>query len=98
MVGSVKKTHLFSDIRPDLRSLALLRRVSVRKDDPLLRAIASELEDEGIRIRESTFGLDGLPVEEGTLTRQEPPKRYRAGRGSGRELALPVGRRGVGQC
>src|SRR2546430_7516551 len=26
MVGSVKKTHLFSDIRPDLRSLALLRR------------------------------------------------------------------------
>src|SRR5437899_1478374 len=52
MVGSVKKTHLFSDIRPDLRSLALLRRVSVRKDDTLLRAIASELEDEGIRIRD----------------------------------------------
>ena len=63
MVGGVKKTHLFSDIRPDLRSLALLRRVSVRKDDSLLRAIASELEDEGIRIRESTFGLDGLLVE-----------------------------------
>src|SRR2546422_2995726 len=52
------RSHLFSDIRPDLRSLALLRRVSVRKDDSLLRAIASELEDEGIRIRESTFGLE----------------------------------------
>src|SRR2546428_750639 len=75
MVGGVKKTHLFSDIRPDLRSLALLRRVSVRKDDSLLRAIASELEDEGIRIRESTFGLDGLLVEEGTLTRRAPTKR-----------------------
>src|SRR3989449_10884227 len=49
MVRSVQKTHLFSDIRPDLRSLALLRRVSVRKDDTLLRAIASELEDEGDR-------------------------------------------------
>src|SRR5437867_11970431 len=29
MVGGVKKTHLFSGIRPDLRSLALLRRVTV---------------------------------------------------------------------
>src|SRR2546427_8075493 len=97
MVGSVKKTHLFSDIRPDLRSLALLRRVSVRKDDTLLRAIASELEDEGIRIRESTFGLDGLLVEEGTLTRRAPTKREWRDIEFGLEMAGAVGRLDIGQ-
>jgi hypothetical protein len=98
MVGGVKKTHLFSDIRPDLRSLALLRRVSVRKDDSLLRAIASELEDEGIRIRESTFGLDGLLVEEGTLTRRSPTKREWRDIEFGWEMAGAVGRLDIGQC
>ena len=98
MVGSVKKTHLFSDIRPDLRSLALLRRVSVRKDDTLLRAIAAELEDEGIRIRESTFGLDGLLVEEGTLTRRAPTKREWRDIEFGWEMAGTVGRLDIGQC
>jgi DUF1009 family protein len=98
MVGGVKKTHLFSDIRPDLRSLALLRRVSVRKDDSLLRAIASELEDEGIRIRESTFGLDGLLVEEGTLTRRAPTKREWRDIEFGWEMAGAVGRLDIGQC
>jgi len=98
MVGGVKKTHLFSGIRPDLRSLALLRRVSVRKDDSLLRALASELEDEGIRIRESTFGLDGLLVEEGTLTRRSPTKQEWRDIEFGWEMAGAVGRLDIGQC
>src|SRR5437879_13765790 len=98
MVGGVKKTHLFSDIRPDLRSLALLRRVSVRKDDSLLRAIASELEDEGIRIRESTVGLDGLLVEEGTLTRRAPTKREGRDSDCGWEIAGAVGHLDIGHC
>ena len=98
MIGGVKKTHLFSDIRPDLRSLALLRRVSVRKDDALLRAIAAELEDEGIRIRESTFGLDGLLVEEGTLTRRGPTRKEWRDIEFGWEMAGAVGRLDIGQC
>src|SRR5438874_10892695 len=98
MVGGVKKTHLFSGIRPDLRSLALLRRVTVRKDDSLLRALASELEDEGIRIRESTFGLDGLLVDEGTLTRRSPTKREWGDIEFGWEMAGAVGRLDIGQC
>src|SRR5437879_12759301 len=32
MVGSVKKKRVFSDTRPDLRSLAVLRRASVPTD------------------------------------------------------------------
>src|SRR6266571_1278090 len=33
MVGGVKKTHLFANVRPDFRALALMRRLTVRKDD-----------------------------------------------------------------
>jgi len=98
MIGGVKKTHLFSDIRPDLRSLALLRRVTLRKDDVLLRAIAAELEGEGIRIRESTFGLDGLLVEKGTLTRRSPTRREWRDIEFGWEMAKAVGSLDIGQC
>jgi len=98
MVGGVRKTHLFSDVKPDLRSLALLRRVTIPKDDALLRAIAAELEDEGIRIRESTFGLDGLLVENGTLTRRGPTRKERRDIEFGWEMAEAVGRLDIGQC
>ena len=98
MVGGVRKTHLFSDVKPDLRSLALLRRVTVPKDDALLRAIAAELEDEGIRIRESTFGLEGLLVEDGTLTRRGPTRKERRDIEFGWEMAQAVGRLDIDQC
>jgi DUF1009 family protein len=98
MVGGVKKTHLFTGIRPDLRSLALLRRVSIRKDDTLLRAIADELESEGIHIRESTFGLEGLLVGEGKLTRRGPTRREWQDIEFGWETAKAVGRLDIGQC
>jgi len=98
MVGGVKKTHLFSDVKPDLRSLALLRRVTVPKDDALLRAIAAELEGEGIRIRESTFGLEGLLVEDGTLTRRGPTRKEWRDVEFGWEMAGAVGRLDIGQC
>jgi len=98
MVGGVKKTHLFSGIRPDLRSLALLRRVTVPKDDMLLRAIAAELESEGIAIRESTFGLTGLLVEEGKLTRRAPTRKEWRDIEFGWEMAKTVGALDIGQC
>lgn len=97
MVGGVKKTHLFA-IRPDFRALTLLRRMNGRKDDMILRALASELEDEGIRIRESTFGLKGLLVEEGVLSRRSPTKSERRDIDFGWEIAQAVGKLDIGQC
>src|SRR5437660_938603 len=64
MVGGVKKTHLFANVRPDFRALALMRRLTVRKDDMMWRALAAEWEEEGIRIRESSYGLEGSEEEE----------------------------------
>jgi DUF1009 family protein len=98
MVGGVKKTHLFANIRPDFRALALMRRLTVRKDDMILRAIAAELEAEGIRIRESTFGLEGLLVEEGRLARRSPTKSEWRDIEFGWEVAQTIGKLDIGQC
>jgi DUF1009 family protein len=98
MVGGVKKTHLFANIRPDFRALTLLRRLNLRKDDAILRAIASELEDEGIQIRESTFGLEDLFVEEGTLSKRSPTKSEWRDIEFGWEIAQAVGTLDIGQC
>jgi UDP-2,3-diacylglucosamine hydrolase len=98
MVGGVKKTHLFAKLRPDLRALNLLRRLGIPKDDMLLRALAAELEKEGIRIRESTFGLKGLVVEEGTLSRRAPSKTEWRDIQFGWEIAEGVGKLDIGQC
>ena len=67
MLGGVKKTHVFTTVRPDLRALALFARVALWKDDDILREIAAEIEREGITICESTFGLEGILVEEASI-------------------------------
>ena len=75
-----------------------MRRLTVRKDDMILRAIAAELEDEGIRIRESTFGLEGLLVEEGMLARRSPTQTEWRDIKFGWEVAQAIGKLDIGQC
>jgi DUF1009 family protein len=98
MLGGIKKTHLFSGIRPDLRGLALLTRLKSRKDDEILRSIASELEKDGIEICDSTFGLEDILVEEGTLTTRSPNKREQEDIQYGWEIAKAIGQLDIGQC
>ena len=98
MIGGVKKTHLFSKIQPDIRGLALLRRVVERKDDILLRAIAEELQDEGIEIIESTFGLTDILAEEGVLTTRKPKAPEQADIAYGWDIVKEIGAMDIGQC
>jgi DUF1009 family protein len=60
MAGGIKKTRLFGGGMPDLRAVALLAKMVYKKDDSILRAVADELESEGITIRESTLYLDSI--------------------------------------
>ena len=62
MLGGIKKTHVYSHARPDFRVLALATKLVLWKDDDILRALAAELEKDGITICESTFGLEGILV------------------------------------
>ncbi len=98
MIGGIKKTHLFSKIRPDIRGLALLRRVIERKDDVLLRAIAAELEEEGIQIIESTFGLSDVLADEGVLTTRKPTSAEKEDIAYGWDVVKEIGRMDIGQC
>lgn len=98
MLGGMKKTHLFSDVRPDFWAMAFFTKLKSWKDDHILRAIADGLEDEGITIRESTFGLSNIVVSEGVLTRRRLSKNEQEDVSYGWSIAKEVGRMDIGQC
>jgi len=98
MLGGISKTHVFTTVRPDFRALALASRLRVWKDDMILREIAAELEREGISIRESTFGLTGILVEEGPMTKRKPTEKEWEDIRFGWEMAVEIGRLDIGQC
>jgi DUF1009 family protein len=98
MLGGIKKTHIFTTLRPDFRTLALATRVALWKDDDILRELAKELEREGITICESTFGLEGILVEEGPLTARTPSEKEWEDIRYGWEVAQEIGRLDIGQC
>lgn len=98
MLGGIKKTHVFSTVRPDFRALALAARLALWKDDDILRELAAELEREGITICESTFGLDGILMEPGPLTSRQPSKKEWEDVRYGWEVAGEIGRLDIGQC
>ncbi len=98
MLGGIKKTHVFTTIRPDFRTLALAARLALWKDDDILREFAKELEREGIAICDSTFGLEGILVEEGTLTACVPTEKEWEDIRYGWEVAHDIGRLDIGQC
>ena len=98
MAGGINKTRLYSKIRPDWRAVRFLSRLRNRKDDSLLRALADELESEGILIQPSTIFLPELLAPEGILTRRKPNRREKADIAFGWTLAKAIGRLDIGQC
>lgn len=96
--GSITKTRIFKDVRPDLRAINLWRRLDNRLDDGILRSIAAELEQEGIQILPSTILLKELLVPCGVLTRCKPSKSQWEDIHFGWKLAREIGRLDIGQC
>ena len=97
MAGGIKKTRLFSGALPDLRGAALLARMIHKKDDSILRAVAEDLEAEGISVRESTLYLDSILAPPGVLTKRKPSKDEWKDIEFGWQMAKEVGRLDIGQ-
>jgi len=97
MAGGIKKTRLFDGGLPDLRGAALLARMLAKKDDSILRAVAEELESEGITVRESTLYLDSLLAPPGILTKRRPTKEEWKDISFGWQMAKEIGRLDIGQ-
>lgn len=98
MAGGIKKTRLFLNTRPDLRTLRLLRQVAHRHDDALLRAVARELEAEGLQVGECTLYLSHLLADKGVMTRRHPTSEEWEDIRFGWEAVKEIGRLDIGQC
>ena len=98
LLGGIKKTNVFTTLRPDLRALAIFSRLKHWKDDAILREVASELEREGIEICESTFGLEGILADEGLLTKKKPTKKDEEDIQFGWDTLETLGALDIGQC
>src|SRR6266852_6532825 len=72
MAGQVKHNKIFSAIRPDWKLAKVLFSLAGKNTDELIGAVARVLEDEGIRLVDSTIFLKPLVPEPGVLTRRAP--------------------------
>lgn len=97
MAGGIRKVRLLGNFRPDLRGARFLAKIKSREDDALLRGIADELANDGIRIIDSTFCLSDIIAQEGVLTHKSPTAAQWDDIRTGIRLAKEVGRLGIGQ-
>jgi len=96
--GTITKTRIFHDVLPDFKGLTLWNKIDTRLDDAILRAVATALEEEGIRVLASTCYLDHLFFPPGLLTRKKPSATQMEDIRFGWTIARAVGRLDIGQC
>src|SRR2546421_1267132 len=72
MAGQVKHNKIFSAIRPDWKLAKLLFSLPRKNTDALIGVVPRVLEDEGIRLVDSTLFLKPLVPGPGVLTRRAP--------------------------
>lgn len=97
-LGTITKTRIFRDILPDLKGISLWNKIDRKQDDSILRAIAGALEEEGIRVLESTLYLQHLLFPVGVITRKKPSKEQRRDIEFGWQNARAIGKLDIGQC
>jgi DUF1009 family protein len=97
-IGSITKTNIFRDVRPDLKALGLWNKLNIKQDDAILRAVADKLEEDGIEVISSTEYVPELLFPHGILSRKKPSKDQRADIVFGWEIARSMGSLDIGQC
>jgi len=97
LLGKVRITHLFSNIRPDLLGARVLFKARDLRGDSVLEAMVQVLGDEGIRILETPPFLGPLLVRAGVLTRRAPSEHERSDIALGRDVARQIAGLRIGQ-
>jgi DUF1009 family protein len=97
MVGHVAHVNILREIRLDLRTLRLLKKMANKKADSILRAVADELEKEGIKILDSTAYLSSLLPPPGVMTKRKPTKKEMKDIQFGFEIAKGIAGLDIGQ-
>jgi UDP-2,3-diacylglucosamine hydrolase len=97
MAGQVKHNKIFSAIRPDWKLAKLLFSLPRKNTDSLIGAVARLLEEEGIRLVDSTLFLKPLVPEPGVLTRRAPTEHEAEDMAYGIGVARQVAGMDIGQ-
>mmetsp|Transcript_21517 Transcript_21517/g.9968 ORF Transcript_21517/g.9968 Transcript_21517/m.9968 type:complete len:280 (+) Transcript_21517:6985-7824(+) len=98
MIGAIKKTRMFSELKLDTKAIAMLIGMRHTHDDNILRAFASTLQKEGINIKSSTFLIPDMLAKEGCWTKKRPTSREKKDIKFGWNIAKKMGRLDIGQC
>jgi DUF1009 family protein len=97
MTGQVKHVSIFSSIRPDWRLFKLLTSLKEKNTDALIGGVAKVLEDEGIRLVDSTSLLKPLLAGSGVLSKRKPSTDEEKDIRYGRRIANALAGLDVGQ-
>jgi UDP-2,3-diacylglucosamine hydrolase len=97
MAGQVKHNKIFSAIRPDWKLAKLLFSLPRKNTDSLIGAVARVLEEEGIRLVDSTLFLKPLVPDAGVLTRRAPTEHEAQDMAYGLGVARQVAAMDIGQ-
>jgi hypothetical protein len=97
MAGQVKHASIFSSIQPDLRLFKLLASLKGKNTEALIGGVAKVLEDEGIRLADSTLLLKPLLAGSGVLTKRKPTQDEEKDIAYGRRIANLFAAQDVGQ-
>ncbi len=97
-LGTITKTQIFRDVLPDFKALTLWNKIDRKQDDAILRAFATALEKEGIKVLESTIYLKHLLFPTGVLTKKKLSGTQRQDIVFGWHNARAIGKLDIGQC
>jgi DUF1009 family protein len=97
MAGQVKHAKIFSSIVPDWRLIKLLATLPTRNTDGLIGGVARVLEEEGIRLVDSTALLKPMLADTGVMTRRKPTPEEEKDIAYGRRIANALAGFDVGQ-
>lgn len=98
LIGDVKRPK-FTEMRPDLRTAAFFAKIGFRAlgDDGLLKAVRTELEDEGFTIHGIHELIPDLLMPAGVLTQRVPSDAEYETIHEGLMASRVIGRRDIGQ-
>lgn len=97
MAGQVKHASIFSSIRPDWRLFKLLASLREKNTDALIGGVQKVLEDEGIRLTDSTLLLKPLLATAGVMTKRQPTSDEEKEAAYGRRIANALAALDLGQ-
>ena len=99
MIGTIKRPSIF-DIVPDIRTAAFFAKVGAKAlgDDGLLRAVVSEIEKDGMKVKGIHEVMPDILIKEGVLTKKKPSKEHLLDIKRGVEAAFELGRLDMGQA